>query len=376
MKDSYWDTSQTPISQHWINLHSESEADNAVFRFLDLWFFYANGVFEGQIMFVEQLMFLIQLCACRQSMNQILSEKSTEISYVYIFMKKFSPHLCVGFLLLGLSPPPPPPLPPPPSPPPPPLPPPPPPPPLYAPHTTPYAPCTFSMHAPCTHHARTTHHTRRTMHLARTMHAPHTTPYAPCTFSMHAPRTRHHTQHHAQHTQQLGALDRCRARARSGPRETLAGATQVSFVLAGAAALRALDRCRERARGHVTRWQARHRCRLCWQAQHLGALDRCRTRARGRAKLWQARHRCRLCWQAQHLGALDRRRPRASFVLPGGACRDVARARVLGGSRQSLRRGKVACFHVLFEQACTVCSQEQRLPPEQRGLLGGSLRIG
>ena len=51
MKDIFGTpTSQAPISQHWINLYFESEADNAVFRFLNLWFF-LGCAFNGQIMF-------------------------------------------------------------------------------------------------------------------------------------------------------------------------------------------------------------------------------------------------------------------------------------------------------------------------------------
>ena len=135
---------------------------------------------------------------------------------------------------------------------------------------------------------------------------------------------------------------------------------QVSFALAGAALglrtgpARAWDarfgrhRCRLRRRstwgsrtypartrargGLASRWQVRHRCRLCagsystcgpgpgpcacgglasrWQARHRCArfaLARHRqvggpsTRMGGSLRIWQARHRCRLPWQAQRL---------------------------------------------------------------------------
>ena len=84
-------------------------------------------------------------------------------------------------------------------------------------------------------------------------------------------------------------------------------------------------------RGLASCWQARHRRRLCWQAQHFGALDRCRVRfgsslrvgkhdtgvvCAGRRSIYrgpgpvtralpglasrrQARHKSRLCRQAQ-----------------------------------------------------------------------------
>ena len=61
------------------------------------------------------------------------------------------------------------------------------------------------------------------------------------------------------------------------PSLALAGATQVSFVLAGAAtqvsfvlAGAALGGPGAGPAQLPSRWQARHRCRLCWQAQRLG----------------------------------------------------------------------------------------------------------
>ena len=107
----------------------------------------------------------------------------------------------------------------------------------------------------------------------------------------------------------LEALDPCRARARAagnagrrdtrvvsagrrgtwrpwtiaaralGPRETLAGATHASFLLAGAV-LRGPGPLPRARSGRGKRWQARHTCRLCWQARYLEALDLCRARAR------------------------------------------------------------------------------------------------
>ena len=64
-----------------------------------------------------------------------------------------------------------------------------------------------------------------------------------------------------------------------GPRETLAGATQASFLLAGAV-LRGPGPLPRARSGRGKRWQARHRRRFCWQARYLGALDLCRARAR------------------------------------------------------------------------------------------------
>ena len=65
-----------------------------------------------------------------------------------------------------------------------------------------------------------------------------------------------------------------------GARETLAGATQVSFVLAGAV-LRGPGPLPSARSGRAKRWQARRTRRLCWQARRLEALDPCRARARG-----------------------------------------------------------------------------------------------
>ena len=65
-----------------------------------------------------------------------------------------------------------------------------------------------------------------------------------------------------------------------GARETLAGATYASFVLAGAV-LRGPGPLPRARSGRGKRWQARHMRRLCWQARYLEALDPCRARARG-----------------------------------------------------------------------------------------------
>ena len=110
----------------------------------------------------------------------------------------------------------------------------------------------------------------------------------------------------------LEALDRCRARA-LGPRETLTGATHMSFVLAGAV-LRGPGPLPRARSGRGKRWQARHTRRLCWQARYLEALDLCRARARsGRGKRWQTRHTCLLAGAVLGgPGPLPRARARAA----------------------------------------------------------------
>ena len=136
----------------------------------------------------------------------------------------------------------------------------------------------------------------------------------------------------------LEALDRCRVRARAagnadrrdtrvvcagrrgtlrpwtlaaralGPRETLAGATHASFVLAGAV-LRGPGSLPRARSGRGKRWQTRHTCLLAGAVLGgPGPLPRARS---GRGKRWQARHMRRLCWQARYLEALDRCRARA-----------------------------------------------------------------
>ena len=121
----------------------------------------------------------------------------------------------------------------------------------------------------------------------------------------------------------IEALDLCRARARAagnagrrdtraaralGPRETLTGATHVSFVLAGAV-LRGPGPLPRARSGRGKRWQARHTRRLCWQARYLEALDLCRARARAAGNA--GRRDTRVCWQARYLEALDLCRARA-----------------------------------------------------------------
>ena len=132
--------------------------------------------------------------------------------------------------------------------------------------------------------------------------------------SAHSGRAKRWQARHARRlcwqVRHLEALDPCRARARGarnagrrdtgvvsagrrgaqgpwtvaaralGARETLAGATQASFRLAGAA-LRGPGPLPRARSGRAKRWQARRRCRLCWQARYLEALDPCRARARG-----------------------------------------------------------------------------------------------
>ena len=131
----------------------------------------------------------------------------------------------------------------------------------------------------------------------------------------------------------LEALDRCRARARAAgkadrrdtrvvcagrrsterpwtlaARETLAGATHASFVLAGAV-LRGPGSLPRARSGRGKRWQTRHTCLLAGAVLGgPGPLPRARS---GRGKRWQTRHTCRFCWHARYLEALDLCRARA-----------------------------------------------------------------
>ena len=91
------------------------------------------------------------------------------------------------------------------------------------------------------------------------------------------------------------------SRARSGAHETLAGVTQVSFVLPGAAFRGPGPVPRACARGLAKRWQARRRCRLCCQAQRWSPGPVSRVRSGAREML---------------AGATQ-----VSFVLPGAAFR-------------------------------------------------------
>ena len=92
---------------------------------------------------------------------------------------------------------------------------------------------------------------------------------------------------------------RCRL---TGPARfgALAAATQVPFVLAGT-----LDRCRARFGGslRVGRCDTGVSCAGRRSIYGPGLVPRA---LRGLASCWQARHRCRLRRQTQHLGTVDR----------------------------------------------------------------------
>ena len=165
-----------------------------------------------------------------------------------------------------------------------------------------------------------------------------------------------HTRRLCWQARHLGALGRCRARARAaGNAGGRAGAMHASFVLAGAA-LRGPGPLPRACSGRGKRWQARRTCRLCWQARHLlGALGRCRARARaaGNAGRRDTRVVC-----AGRRGAYCRARARAAGNAGRRDTRVVCAAamrNVCATSRKSLR------LCLLLDYACTSCTLQMRL---------------
>ena len=241
------------------------------------------------------------------------------------------------------------------------------------------------------HHITITHITHHITHMTRchaSNHITHMTHHHAHHASRHAHHITHMTHHHAHHASHH-AHD------------------AVSFLLAGAA-LRGPGPLPRARSGRAKRWQARHRCRLCWQARYLEALDPCRARARGarnagrrdtrvvcagrrgtyrgpgplpsarsgRAKRWQARHRRRFCWQARYSGALDRCRARARgagnagrrdtgvvSAVAGAALRGpgpLPRARSGRAKRWQARRRCRLCWQARYLEALDPCRARAR----------------